>query len=340
MKTLLLLLAMLGVPSFAGDALAREGSMLTPAPVRVDPVLPEPSTGWWVEDGLYARVHAAPEHRVLARELADHAARAVPRLAYELGVSSGATIDVYLAPTARDFAHVQPGPSPEWADGTAWPAQGRIFLRAPGTRGGATTPLATVLEHELVHVLLGRAFGEAGSRPGAHAPRWLQEGLARLYAGEYGPEAAATLRGAGELPTLASITRHFPADAPGAQVAYAASADFLSHVRATHGADALSRLVARMVAGDDAATALEAVTGQPFSELERTWRGGWAIPVLGGRVQDVLLGVGAVAAFGGMALAVRRRRARNAARLARWERQEALADALARAVALRGAQPN
>lgn len=316
--------SLLGRPALA----APSGPSWVEAPVVTAPALPQPATGWWTEEGLYARVHAAPEHRAVARTLADHAAKAVPRLAGELGVSPGATFDIYVAPTAEDFARVQPGRSPEWADGTAWPAHGLVFLRAPVLRGGAATPLTTVLDHEIVHVLLGRAFGESPTRPGVSAPRWLQEGLARLYAGEYGPTAADALRDAGELPTLAALTRSFPADAPGAQVAYAASADFLAWLRREHGGDVLKHLVARMSAGMDSYRALQDVTGRSVPELEEAWRGGWAFSLAGARLEHGALALGASAAAVGLGLAWRRRRARNQARLARWERQEALEDAL------------
>jgi hypothetical protein len=319
MKTLrlafLLLLAVAGAP-------ARADTPPLMSVAQQAPPVSAPEGGWAVEEGLYARVYAPSEHRALARSLADHAARAVPRLSLELGVPAGATIEVYLAGSAEAFERMQPGRPPHWADGTAWPRQGRVFLRAPSAREGATTPLPVVLEHELVHVLLGRAFAAAGSR----APRWLEEGLARVHAGEYDVESVRELRDSGRLPSLEEISRDFPEDAPSARIAYAASADFLTFLRREHGADVLSRLVARMTAGSHAEASLASVTGRPLEALEADWRGGWGPALTSARVEQVALGGGAVAALAGLVSARRRRRSRDEARLERWERQEALED--------------
>lgn len=333
MKTLRLALLLL-LTAAHGPARA-EAPPLVPVAVEAAgavEAVPEVSGGWIVEEGLYARVHATPEHRALARSLSEHAARAVPRLAMELGVPAGSTIEVYLAPTSEDFSRLQPGRPPYWADGTAWPGQGRIFLRAPAAREGATTPLPVVLEHELVHVLLGRAFAAAGSR----APRWLEEGLARVHAGEYDVESVRELRDSGRLPSLEEISRDFPADAPSAKIAYAASADFLTFLRREHGADVLSRLVARMAEGMYAEAALSRVTGRTLDALEADWRGGWRASLATAQLEQVALGGGALAALLGMVGARARKRTRDEARLARWERQEALED-LARAHAERAA---
>jgi hypothetical protein len=83
-----------------------------------------------------------------------------------------------------DFRALQPGQPPTWADATAYPAAGPICLRAPALRSGTDTRLEQVLDHELVHVLLGRAFAPA------QPPTWLQEGIARVFAGEVGAYSA------------------------------------------------------------------------------------------------------------------------------------------------------
>jgi hypothetical protein len=84
--------------------------------------------------------------------------------------------------------HAAAGPSPEWADATAWPELGAIFLRSPDIRVGGDEPLEQVLDHELVHVLLGRAFGDE------QPPIWLQEGVAQVLAKQLGPRRVARSR--------------------------------------------------------------------------------------------------------------------------------------------------
>ncbi len=297
------------------------------APEPVPEAVVAPAGGWWVEDGLWARVHAVEADRALARRLADHAATAVPRLAATLGVPGGRAISVYIAPTAADFARMQPGLPPEWADGTAWPSRGWIFLRAPDARGGETTPLETVLDHEIVHVLLGGAFREGQGGP--PVPRWLQEGLARLYAGELGPDTARTLLARAGLPSLASLTRTFPQDPLDARVAYAAATDFLGRLRDTHGESALRTLVRAMAEGRTAPDALRLATGEDLATLEQRWRADWAAPLAWSRALDWATALGWPPLAVGLALGWARKARRNRTTLARWEREEALAEILA-----------
>ncbi len=326
----------------AGFFLAPTAALAAPewraAPAAPEPAVIAPSGGWWTEDGLYARVHAAPADRGVARALADHAATAVPRLAAELGVPAGGAIEIYIAATAEDFARIQPGTPPEWADGTAWPEDGLIFLRSPRARGGVTTPLAQVLDHEVVHVLLGRAFAMKGRGPQAAVPRWLQEGMARLMAHEYGPEGTRTLAESGGLPRLAELTSGFPQSPAAAQVAYAASADFLSFVRQEHGADALHALVAGMSRGEDAGQALQGATGRSLAELEAAWRDDWQDPLWWSH----LIATSGALGWGAGALAIAwgawRVRRRNRGVLDRWARQEAQEDARRAAEAARAAE--
>lgn len=253
---MLLLLAALAL---AGQPTASAAPAL---PAR--PTVEAPAGGWWTEDGAWARVHAAPHDRVTARRLADHLADAVPRLAGRLGLRSGATMDVYLAPDQAAFTRLQPGEPPEWADGTAWPRLGTIFLRAPSARPGTATPLETVLDHEVVHVLLGGAFGD---RP---VPRWLQEGAAQLVAGELGPAAADTLARADVLLPISSLAEGFPRDPVLARLAYAESVDLVAWV--SRQGDGLPRLVRELSGGASLDAAFIAAVGMDVEAADAAWR--------------------------------------------------------------------
>jgi hypothetical protein len=308
------------------------------APVAPEPAVMAPSGGWWTEDGLYARVHAAPADRGVARALADHAATAVPRLAAELGVPAGGAMEIYVAPSTEDFARMQPGTPPEWADGTAWPEEGLIFLRSPRARGGATTPLTQVLDHEVVHILLGRAFAVQGRGPQAAVPHWLQEGMARLMAREYGPEGTRTLAESGSLPRLSELTSGFPRSPAAAQVAYAASADFLAFVQQEHGEGSVHALVARMSRGEDAGQALQAATGRSLAELEAAWRDDWRDPLWWSHLVATSSSIGWTAGALAIAGGAWRVRRRNRGVLARWSQQEAQEEARRAAEQARAAE--
>lgn len=302
-------------------ALAGPSMQNAPAAVGERPSVAAPAAGAWVtEAGLYARVHGGPDDRGTVRRLADHAATAVPRLAEKIGVPTGGTIDIYVAPTQEDFARLQPGVPPDWADGTAWPQWGLVFLRAPSARPGTAEPLEQVLDHELVHVLLGRAF--APRTP----PRWLQEGLAQYWAGEMGPKVsedlASMLFGRDDLLSLSELSRGFHGDPVRARHAYAAAADFIGFLASDYGEGAVRGLIAGMARGQTFDEALTTVTGHSVAAVEADWRGRWADPALlleAVASSNLLWGVaGALALIG--AWRVRRRTRRT---VARWEREEA-----------------
>ena len=301
-----------------GRAEAAPGAAWVPAPVAPieRPAVPAPPGGWWVEDGLYARVSGIPADRPTVRRLADHAAQSVPKLSERLGVPAGGTIDIYLAPSRDFFSSMQPGETPAWAEGTAWAALGRVFLPAPEARNGTAQPIEQVLDHEIVHVLLGRAF--APKEP----PHWLQEGLAQFYAGELGQDDAETLTSSGgPILPLAQITRGFPRDPVLARAAYAESADFVGWLANRHGEGALRAMINAIDRGASFEDALQSATGEDPALITRAWESQWQDPWL--RVaawarSPVLWFVGAGALLAGWW----RRRRRAQKKLQAWAYEE------------------
>ena len=286
-----------------------------------------PTPADWVEmPGVVAHVHGPPEQRPVLRALARHAAERTPALAASLGLPIGPRIHVYLAESEEQFHALQPGTTPDWADGTAYPLAGRIFLRRPGIREPGAAPLEQVLDHEIVHVLVGRAF--APQRP----PRWLQEGLAKVYAGEHSPETLRTLTRSmveRDLYTLESLDRGFPADSAGARLAYAQSSDFISYLRATYGEQAVRELTRQMAMGAPLQVAIRGATGRWLDELDGEWRGRLEegpgpLWLAGFFAEDGFWFLTGVMAFFALSFAWRRRRQR----MADYAREERERDAL------------
>ena len=232
---------------------------------------------------------------------------------------AGGTIDIYVAPTQHDFESMQPGIPPEWADGTAFPQWGMIFLRSPGARPGGAESLEQVLDHELVHVLVGRAFAPAVP------PRWLQEGLAQFYSGELGPkieeDLGSVVFGREQLFSLRQLSSGFYGGPQNARHAYAAAADFIGFVAQRHGEGAVRRLIAEMANGARFEPALAAATGQDLATVESEWRGHRLDPAQMFRAvmsSQLLWGVG------GVLLVIGWWRRRQAARrkMERWQAEE------------------
>lgn len=304
---------------FSPVAQAADGPSMIATPDRwLRPSLSAPSGGWWQEDGLYLRVYASMEDRQVASRLATAGNRELPRLSKRLGLPIGTQIDVYLAPTQADFSKLQPGVPPDWADGTAWPQHGLIFLRSPSVRPGTAEPLEQVLKHELVHILVGRAFGHQ------IPPHWLQEGLASYIAGEVTYERTGELGShmPNTLLNFAALEQGFPRDPLLARLAYAQSGDLVAFLAARHGDASLGALVREMAEGTPMTVALRRVMGESPVQMEREWMERWEnpigkLPALGG----LLAGAGMTVAG---VLAIRRIRRRNQQKLERWEREEQL----------------
>lgn len=323
-----LVVAVLGLFFLVTPARAHDGPAMGPLEVEdleglfAEPV--PPPEGWRTVPGLYTRIHTHPDDLGTARALTDHADASVPELARSLGFPPGATIEIFLAPDTETFRSMQPGRPPDWADGTAWPNRGLIFLRSNRVRIGVDEPLAQVLDHELVHIILGRAFSP---RP---VPSWLQEGAAQLLARQYSAELTDRLASGllgDSLLRLEDITRGFPRDPRRAQLAYAQSADLVAYLQNTYGDDTLSRVTLGLARGYSVDRALREATGATAMELDQAWRSRlsaspmWLKPLV---ADSTLLGfTGLVFIVGGVMVRRRRREI-----LDRWAQEEAMHDAI------------
>lgn len=318
--TLLLRLVLLALLTLASPARAAEWTMPDPEVQLVDlsgrPGLPPDFIGL---EGVYASVYADPGDAEVMRRMADHAARSVPAIAARLGVGTGPAIRVVIADDQQAFAAMQPGATPAWADGTAWPNLALIFLRSPSIRPGTASPLEVVLDHEITHVLVGQAY------QGRPVPTWLQEGLAQWVAGEFGPQTVDELARAlvaGDLVDASELVRGFPRDPVRARAAYAQSVDLINVIADEHGAEAIPALVQRMAAGEPVHAAIRAVTGRSIEDIDRDRRAELAEGGLWLRAlfkDSAWMAIGGPVLFFGW-LGVRRR---NRARLERWRKEEA-----------------
>jgi len=227
----------------------------------------EAQEDWLRQSNPYADIISSPQDQKIALYLTQYSLEAIPRIASELGVSTGGPMQIYIAETQQEFLSMQPNLPPDWADGTAWPKNGWIFLRSPRIRGGTAEPLTQVLDHEIAHILLGRAFAH---RP---VPRWLQEGVAQHVAREYSPETVQQLGSFAEPMSLSSLAKGFPEGRFQAQMAYAQSADVISFIFREFGLEAIQSMIHNMSNGMDFDYAMVAATGLSPKELDIAWRG-------------------------------------------------------------------
>ena len=325
-----LLILLMGLILATPTALADGASMraLAPEDAPITAAIPPVPDDWTLVPSPFADVHSTHGDQPTALRLSRHIAARLPEIARELDVPVGNRIHVVVAPTQEAFHNLQPGRTPDWADGTAWPKHGWVFLRAPRLRGQTTETLEMVLEHELVHILLGRAFGTRT------VPRWLQEGVAQLMAGEYTAETTKTLAQGtlgDNLISLQELSRGFPKNPLRAQLAYAQSADLVAFIRNEYGKTAFKRLIRLLASGERFSDALRKSTGDLVEEVDQKWRARLqASPFQLSPLMDEGMWWGLGAFLVPLAwFAVRRR---NRKKLERWKREEVLEDALYRTI--------
>jgi len=273
---------------------------------------------WNAHESEFVTVYTPAGADRAGRTLAEEADGVVAELMALTGLQAPeGHIHAYVARTRDSFASIQPREPPLWAAGTAYPERDLVFVSLE-TRGNKTP--RQVFVHEVAHVVLHWSYGE--SEP----PRWLEEGLAQVVAGEFDLRTQAILSRAalgGGLIPLSSLTRSWPRQPARARIAYAESRDFVLFVRHRHGDQAVVDLVRGLAEGRTVEEALFAATGFTLDEIQDTWqarlrrRYAW-LPVLGG--SGTFWGIAALLLVAGWA---RKRRAkrRKLAQMAQEERR-------------------
>jgi hypothetical protein len=276
-----------------GSAPAQASTVATPSSALCVPVLQVEGAG------------VPPD--VLAG-FADDARGLVDELRPRLGDEDCRPIVITLVSSMGDAPSLDPPwHLPAWAAGAARPAERRIVVGV--TSEGRLQDRHRTLRHELVHVLAHSAAG------GASLPRWLDEGLARVLAGEHGIDdlrVLAQARLGDRFLPLTALVDGFPAASADAALAYAEAGRAVS-LLLDRDEDDVARLLALVRAGHDIDDALRQATGRATWQVDLDMRrsiGLWAALATVGLETDLAMaacGV-AVGVFG--VRARRRQRAR------------------------------
>lgn len=211
---------------------------------------------------------------------------------------------------------------PPWVAGYARPEQGLLILLPARSPRYPDSSFEDLLRHEVAHVLVGRASGQ---RP---LPRWFHEGVAMIAGQAWGLEEqsrlAATLLRGGQVP-LFEVDRRFGGNEGEVRSAYTLAGAFVRDLLRQHGSEAVGEILSGVGSGLPFDEAFARATGVPLAEAERTF---WErqtfwyrwVPFLSSSVVLWIL-ITFLALW-----AIRRRRKRDAARLAAWEAEEEAAD--------------
>ena len=268
----------------------------------------------------------------VARRLVERADLTLELIAEDLpGLAVPRTIEIRLVRESTDMQKAAPpgGRVPEWAAGVAYPRWGVLVVAA--YRGPGTIDVEDTVDHELAHLALGAALGDA-------APRWLHEGFAYLHSTDWSWQRTQTLAGMawfGSVIPLDEIELGFPSQELPASRAYAQSYDFVAFLaRRGRWADATDDgdrfpfrqfLVQTARTGDIDAAAQRAF-GRRLPELFEEWRSDLKSRFMFLPVGLFLLSIWLIAILL-LVLGWRRRRRQNQRRLDDWARQERAAAA-------------
>jgi hypothetical protein len=136
------------------------------------------------EAGRY-RIVYCPEDAGVVTELFSSLAQSVPVVHAQLGMQLADTVTFVITPSRDEWARVTAG-APLWANGIAFPNREVAVLKSPRF-GLPFGPLPQTAVHEYVHLLL------TVGAPNAVYPRWFDEGIAQLIAGQISYMDIATL---------------------------------------------------------------------------------------------------------------------------------------------------
>ena len=265
----------------------------------------------------HLRVLYWPQSEELAAEAAASGDEALVRLRGMLDAEPPERIDVYIVRSQAEFDELTGGGNDPWVIGRALPSRLRVVVKPMGPQR-----LPKLLAHELAHVMLDVAVGEAAWA----LPRWVHEGVAQYAAGDFGVEdqrviARASL--AGELLTLDELEGAFAGDREQVALAYAESYTLVAYLADIEPTKGIRPLLDQLAKGRDVRQALGLAFGVPVPQIEQQWLEGLRtayLNTLSPPSSETIVGALFVIAFAIALVLVRRRSGRIRRRMNEQER--------------------
>ena len=217
---------------------------------------------------------AWPAQRAVAADLAQLADR--PADWPGLGRRDPGPLRLIVVPDGRLLDSLTAGRAPAWGAAIALPGARTILLRAD------QEDLARTLRHELAHLALHQAVA-------GRVPLWFDEGYAAWAAGEWDRLGGLELNLAvarGAIPSLTALDGALRGSASTADAAYALAVSAVTELARRNPTGTLTPLLARLEAGQDFDSAVQATTGLSLGRFEQEWQrvvkrrytlGGWLI---------------------------------------------------------------
>jgi hypothetical protein len=302
-----------------------DAPLALPSVIKVPPV----PANYQKKDLGWLQLYYLPGLHERVQSIVQQADDVKAKLGDELGQAVLDHVEVRVTRTPEEMAQLAPLglPPPSYAAGVAYPAIHLVLLTLQSPTPGEAPDLDEVFRHELAHIALDDAT------LGHHVPRWFNEGLAIYESGERGWARIKTLGDASLSKTLlplSELDQGFPQDHFEVNIAYAQSADFVRFLMRKADHERFSAMIERVRKGQAFDSAAADAYGSDLRKLEYQWREDLSRRFT---IWPALLGGSAIWVFviGALLVGWIRKRRRAKAILARWEKEEALEDAIAKA---------
>jgi hypothetical protein len=151
-------------------------------------------------------------------------------------------VTIFIAQNRDEFDRLTRGALPDWGVGCAIPSSNAIVVLSPRPVE-YDQPFAEIVRHEWAHIALRHAVGRG------YLPRFIDEGFAMRFAGQWSTSYALTLAKAdlmGTIMPLESIDRVNFFNTSQAQIAYAQSHEAVSYLISAYGEESFRILISRL----------------------------------------------------------------------------------------------
>jgi len=191
----------------------------------------------------------------------------LPYIESKLGVKFKGKAGIHLTQTREDFYRVTRGRAPRWSGGLAYPDKRKVVVKSPLFFGQGVS-LEALTTHEITHLVLHEAAN------GNYLPRWLEEGLCMILAGESRSGSLARLGRAAAanrlmgLPRVDDVLRF---SAPQADLAYSESRSAAVYLIDRFGWLAVRELLKFVRTDKDFDEAFSMATGVEYENWQVQW---------------------------------------------------------------------
>ncbi len=184
-----------------------------------------------------------------------------------LGVQLTKPLRVELPLTRGEFNRLTQGRAPYWSGGMAFPQQNRVVIKTPAFINNEA-PLDVIAAHEIAHILIYTATKSQS------LPRWFEEGLCQVLAGEIRMNSMARLGRAAASDRLMGLPRVdyvLSFSASDADLAYAEARAAVATFIDQFGWLSVQSLLTAVAEGKEFPDAFKNVTGFEYDYWQADW---------------------------------------------------------------------